>query len=96
MADRKYTIVLDSDVRKDIEQVNAELHIVQSGIAVVMSSLRAQNADLDPDVVSVLEHYISSRLYQQTDRLEALLGPSQRPATESAERTSEDYSRVPV
>lgn len=73
MADREYT-VLNGNIRKDIEQVNAELQVAQSGIVVVISSLKAQRADLDPDIINVLEHHVSRLMFQQMERLEELAG----------------------
>lgn len=94
MADRNLTAP-ERNVRKDLEQLNAELQIAQSGIVVVIASLRAQNADLDPDIVNVLEHHVSSRLFTQAERLEGLIGSLPPHAAGLTDPESVEHSGVP-
>ncbi|MBX5459576.1 MAG: hypothetical protein IRZ28_00660 [Steroidobacteraceae bacterium] len=59
-------------VRAALSEVIAHLHRVQSALAVAVSALLEQNADIDADVASLLRTSVRDPLHEQIEKLESL------------------------
>lgn len=58
---------------KELQSVATELRKVLEVITVVAHALRWQNADIDGDAASVLQHNAASNLHECVERIERLL-----------------------
>ena len=69
--------------RARLKEVTERLRAVQSSVAVAVTALRAQNADIDDDVARLLMRNVSDPLHDQIDTIKSvlrLLSPPARPA----------------
>lgn len=71
-------------LRGELQEIIDSLKALPSVLAVAISALREQNADLDTDVANLLQRTVSHPLQDQIQKLEALL--SRLPATPSRKR----------
>jgi hypothetical protein len=71
-------------LRGELQEIIDSLKALPSVLAVAISALREQNADLDADVANLLQRTVSHPLQDQIQKLEALL--SRLPATPSRKR----------
>ncbi len=71
-------------LRGELQEIIDSLKALPSVLAVAISALREQNADLDADVANLLQRTVSHPLQDQIQNLEALL--SRLPATPSRKR----------
>jgi hypothetical protein len=60
-------------VRSELQEILGNLRQLQSVLAVAVSALRQQNADIDADIASLLQRSVGDSLQQQVEKLEALL-----------------------
>ena len=60
-------------LRAELAGVVSQLQQLQSTVAVAVSALRHQNADIDADIARLLQRSVSDKLQEQVDKLEALL-----------------------
>jgi ABC-type transporter Mla subunit MlaD len=60
-------------LRAELQEVIDNLKALPSTLAVAVSALREQNADIDADVASLLQRTVSHPLQDQIQKLEALL-----------------------
>jgi hypothetical protein len=68
-------------VRAELQEVIARLKGLQSAIAVAVSALRHQNADIDSDIATLLQRSVGDPLQDQVQRLEAVLNRLPRSST---------------
>ncbi len=59
-------------VQAELLEIVARLRQLQPTLAVAISALRQQNADVDADVADLLQHSVSDTLREQLEKLEAL------------------------
>jgi hypothetical protein len=71
-------------LRAELQAVIDGLKTLPSVLAVAVSALREQNADIDADVADLLQRTVSHPLQDQIQKLEALL--SRLPATAARKR----------
>lgn len=70
--------MVDQRVRSELREVVGRLQQMQSVLAVAITSLREQSADIDADVANLLQCAVADGLHQQVDKLQAVvrrLGP---------------------
>jgi ABC-type transporter Mla subunit MlaD len=60
-------------LRAELQEVIDNLKALPSMLAVAVSALREQNADIDADVANLLQRTVSHPLQDQIQKLEALL-----------------------
>ena len=71
-------------VRDELQEIARHLKQLPAILAVAISTLREQSADLDADVATLLQRAVSDPLHEQVRKLEALL--SRLPATPRPKR----------
>jgi hypothetical protein len=71
-------------LRAELQDIIDSLKALPSLLAVAISALREQNADIDADVANLLQRSVSHPLQDQIQKLEALL--SRLPAVPSRKR----------
>jgi len=62
-----------NDDRIALERIERHLEIVHAGIVVAAAALLHQRAERDEEIASVLRHCVGERLFEQIERLEALV-----------------------
>lgn len=74
--------MFDEKLRSQLREVVGRLQQMQSVLAVAITSLREQSADIDVDVANLLQCAVADGLHAQVDKLEAVLRrlPSKRAA----------------
>jgi hypothetical protein len=71
----------DRNILTELGEVITHLQQLHSAVAVAVSALRQQNADIDADVANLLQRSVGDKLQHQIDKLEAvsrLLSPPAR------------------
>jgi hypothetical protein len=63
----------DRSVRVELQEIVGHLRQLQSVLAVAVSALRQQNADLDADIANLLQRSVGDTLEEQVRKLDALL-----------------------
>jgi hypothetical protein len=63
----------DQRLRSELREVVGRLQQMQSVLAVAITSLREQSADIDADVATLLQCAVADGLQRQLDRLQAML-----------------------
>jgi hypothetical protein len=61
-------------LRAELQDVIGGLKPLPSVLAIAISALREQNADIDADVADLLQRIVSHPLQDQIQKLETLLG----------------------
>jgi len=61
------------DDRIALERIERHLEIVHAGIVVAAAALLHQRAEQDEEIAKVLRHCVGERLFEQIERLEALV-----------------------
>ena len=79
--------MVDQRIRSELRVVIGRLQQMQSVLAVAISTLREQSADLDADVANLLQYAVADGLHQQVDKLEAVLRRLPAPRESKARRT---------
>jgi hypothetical protein len=65
--------MVDQRVRSELREVVGRLQQMQSVLAVVITSLREQSADIDLDVANLLQFAVADGLHAQVDKLQAVI-----------------------
>jgi len=65
--------MVDQKVRSQLREVVGRLQQMQSVLAVAITSLREQSADIDVDVANLLQYAVADGLHRQVDRLQAVI-----------------------
>ena len=65
--------MVDQKVRSELREVVGRLQQMQSVLAVAITSLREQSADIDLDVANLLQLAIADGLHTQVDKLQAVI-----------------------
>jgi hypothetical protein len=79
--------MVDQKIRSELRVVIGRLQQMQSVLAVAISTLREQSADLDADVANLLQCAVADGLHQQVDKLEAVLRRMPTPRASKPRRT---------
>jgi len=65
--------MVDQRVRSELREVVARLQQMQSVLAVAITSLREQRADIDIDVANLLQCAVADGLLRQVEKLQAVI-----------------------
>jgi hypothetical protein len=65
--------MVDHRVRSELREVVGRLQQMQSALAVAITSLREQSADIDVDVANLLQYAVADGLHAQVGRLHAVI-----------------------
>jgi hypothetical protein len=65
--------MVDPRFRSELREVVGRLQQMQSVLAVAITSLREQSADIDADVATLLQCAVADGLQRQVDKLQVLL-----------------------
>lgn len=60
-------------VRTQLKDLLQDLEHAQSAVVVAVAALRQQSCELDEDIAAVLQRNVAERLYDQIEKLEAML-----------------------
>ena len=71
--------MVDQKIRSELREVVGRLQQMQSVLAVAITSLREQSADIDLDVANLLQLAVADGLHTQVDKLQAVIRRLQPP-----------------
>jgi hypothetical protein len=79
--------MVDQRVRSELREVVGRLQQMQSVLAVAITSLREQSADIDLDVANLLQLAVADGLHTQVDKLQAVIRRLPPPPAGKARRS---------